>query len=65
MSSIFDAGDIQRLDRDNRLMEQRPRQPISEPENEPIEEPFNQDEFIDDSILGEANREESSDDKNL
>ncbi len=39
MSSVFDAGDLQRLDRERTLTEQAPRQ-LPEDDRSPIEEPI-------------------------
>lgn len=39
MSSVFDAGDLQRLDRERTLTEQAPRQ-LPENDRSPIEEPI-------------------------
>lgn len=41
-SLVFDAGDMDRLDREARLTEQRPRQPIEEDRSPSVME----DEFI-------------------
>lgn len=42
MTTLFDAGDFQRLDREARLTEQLPRQPIIE-DRSPEEEPLRND----------------------
>lgn len=42
MTTLFDAGDFQRLDREARLTEQLPRQPIME-DRSPEEEPLRND----------------------
>ena len=39
MSTVFDAGDKQSMEREARLTQQLPRQPIAE-DVSPIEEPF-------------------------
>jgi len=38
-STFFDAGDLQRLDRERTLTEQAPRQ-LPEPDRSPVEEPI-------------------------
>ncbi len=35
MTSLFDAGDYQRIDREKNLTRQRERVPVERPENEP------------------------------
>jgi len=43
MTSLFDAGDLQRLDVERRLTEQAPRVLPEEPSDPPVEEPVSSD----------------------
>lgn len=54
MTTLFDAGDIQRLDRERTLTEQAPRQLPEEdrsPMEESLEEPENDFDILLDGIL--------------
>lgn len=54
-STIFDAGDFQRLDAERSLIEQSERVPI-EPVSAPDEEPENPFGIMLDGLLAELNR---------
>lgn len=60
MTSLFDAGDMQRLDREATLTEQLPRQPIEDdrtPNEDPIrDEPSGDFDLILDSLLSALKR---------